>query len=168
MNTDNALIQAATRAWTSGIARATEQFTRLQPQDFQREVAPGRNTVFYLFGHLIAIHDRMYELLGFGPRSFAYLDDSFISLPDQGKNSYPELSELQAAWSSLHPRLEEHLRALRPEAWSGPHSAVSQAEFEESPWRNRFSILLSRTTHLAYHMGQIRLARPESQEGADG
>jgi hypothetical protein len=41
--------------------------------------------------------------------------------------------------------------------WLQRHSAVSEEEFAKDPSRNRFSILLSRTNHLSYHLGQAVL-----------
>ena len=131
----------------------------MRAEEFEFEVAPGRNRVLYLFGHLLAIHDGMYALLGFGARAYTHLDRLFLTEPDCTGSEYPALAELRAAWTSLHPTLDDKLQTLSPEAWAGPHTAVSQADFKENPRRNRFSVLLSRTNHLAHHMGQVRLAK---------
>ena len=163
MSTDQRLVQAAIRAWTSSVARAAEEFARLHPEDFERTVAPGKNRLIYLYGHLIAIHDRMIPLLGIGERACEALDAPFITAPDSPAASYPTLDELRAAWRRVHAALESGTLALTPEAWSEAHTAVSADDFDKSPWRNRFSVLLSRTSHLAYHMGQIRLARGASE-----
>ena len=40
-----------------------------------------------------------------------------------------------------------------------PYSAVSAEDFAQDPSRNRFAILLSRTNHLSYHLGQAMLGR---------
>jgi len=42
--------------------------------------------------------------------------------------------------------------------WVQRHSAVSEEDFAKDPSRNRFAILLSRTNHLSYHLGQALLA----------
>jgi hypothetical protein len=39
---------------------------------------------------------------------------------------------------------------------------VSEQDFEREPHRNRFGVLLGRTAHLTYHMGQAALARPKA------
>jgi hypothetical protein len=36
---------------------------------------------------------------------------------------------------------------------------VSDEDFEKEPHRNRFTVLLGRTAHLSYHVGQATLAR---------
>jgi len=38
------------------------------------------------------------------------------------------------------------------------HSVVSEEDFAANPLRNRFAILLSRTSHVSYHLGQAVLA----------
>jgi hypothetical protein len=35
---------------------------------------------------------------------------------------------------------------------------VSDADFGVNPLRNRLAVLLSRTEHIAYHLGQVALA----------
>jgi hypothetical protein len=37
------------------------------------------------------------------------------------------------------------------------HSAVSEEDFLREPHRNRFTVLLGRTAHIAYHVGQAKL-----------
>jgi ribose 1,5-bisphosphokinase PhnN len=41
--------------------------------------------------------------------------------------------------------------------WAQRHTAVSEEDFAKDASRNRFSILLSRTNHLSYHLGQAVL-----------
>jgi ribose 1,5-bisphosphokinase PhnN len=41
--------------------------------------------------------------------------------------------------------------------WAQRHSAVSEEDFAKDASRNRFAILLSRTNHLSYHLGQAVL-----------
>jgi hypothetical protein len=40
---------------------------------------------------------------------------------------------------------------------------VSEEDFEREPHRNRFTVLLGRTAHLAYHVGQATLARLKTE-----
>ena len=49
----------ALRAWKLVIAQLDQMFSSMSDDELQREVAPGRNRVFYLMGHLTAVHDRL-------------------------------------------------------------------------------------------------------------
>jgi hypothetical protein len=120
-------------------------------------VAPNRNTARYLFGHLIAVHDLMGQLIGVSSRRFEFLDPLFLSTPDGEASHYPGSEELRDYWRSVHDRLDEGILAMSVDKWARPHVGLSDADFERRPWRNRYSILLSRTSHLAIHMGQLRL-----------
>ena len=51
------------------------------------------------------------------------------------------------------------MEALPAEAWLEKHDAVSAEDFESEPLRNRLSVLLSRTAHVQFHTGQIRLIK---------
>ena len=42
--------------------------------------------------------------------------------------------------------------------WVQRHAAVSEEDFAKDASRNRFAVLLSRTNHLSYHLGQAVLA----------
>ena len=41
--------------------------------------------------------------------------------------------------------------------WLQRYTAVSEEDFAKDASRNRFAILLSRTNHLSYHLGQAVL-----------
>ena len=45
-----------------------------------------------------------------------------------------------------------------PAEWTERHTSVSEADFAANPLRNRLAVLLSRTGHVAYPLGQCVLA----------
>jgi hypothetical protein len=56
--------------------------------------------------------------------------------------------------------LFEGFASISAADWLKKHAAVSEEDFLKEPLRNRLAILLSRTNHLAYHLGQTAL-RPK-------
>src|SRR5712675_1236434 len=80
MATENALIDGALRNWHSNMDRVGGFFRSLSDDDLQKEIAPGKNRLIYIWGHLSATNDRMIPLLGFGERRYPELDLIFISL----------------------------------------------------------------------------------------
>jgi hypothetical protein len=54
-------------------------------------------------------------------------------------------------------RMAKGFEVMSRSDWLQRHSAVSEEEFAKDPSRNRFSILLGRTNHLSYHLGQLVL-----------
>jgi hypothetical protein len=42
--------------------------------------------------------------------------------------------------------------------WLQKHGAVSEEDFLREPHWNQFTILLARTAHIAYHLGQAKLS----------
>lgn len=154
----------AVRAWKLTVDRLDQMFRDAQDDDLLLPVAPGRNRVFYLLGHLTAVHDRMLPLLGLGQRLHPELDADFLDRPDDpespDRNRLPA-SALRRAWSDVNARLTAAIEALPHDAWLERHAAVSDEEFAKEPHRNRLSVLLSRTTHAGYHQGQVTLALKE-------
>jgi len=61
-------------------------------------------------------------------------------------------------WAEVNGSLSEKLGRLTPPKWLQRHMAMSDEEYAKDPTRNRLSVLLSRTNHLSYHLGQIILA----------
>jgi hypothetical protein len=80
-------------AWKTNIDRADKLFLALTPDQLEKEIAPGKNRLIYLWGHLTAVHDRMLPLLGFGPRLHPELDDIFLSKPDRSVQKELERSK---------------------------------------------------------------------------
>jgi hypothetical protein len=154
---EQALVTAALSSWKGNIDRADRLFSALNEEQLQKEVAPGKNRLIYLWGHLTAVHDRMLPLLGLGERLHPELDPIFISNPDRTVAKLPPAEELKKSWSEVNSRLFEGLENLSPAQWLERHSSVSKEDFARDPSRNRFAILLSRTAHIAFHVGQTAL-----------
>ena len=57
MNMEDSLIDAALRGWKSNVERADKFFGTLSPEQLERQVAPGRNRLISLWGHLAAVND---------------------------------------------------------------------------------------------------------------
>jgi len=41
--------------------------------------------------------------------------------------------------------------------WLGRHTAVSAEDFANEPLRNKLNVLMGRTIHESYHLGQLNL-----------
>ena len=152
---DQILTKSVLDAWTSHVSRVDQLIDKLSDEQLQREVSPGRNTGTYLLGHLVAVHDRMLPLLGLGERKYAHLDDTFLSSPDKSGKEMPSLAELRSGWKAVNAELAEQFKNLQPVDWFQKHTSVSEEDFAKEPHRNRLSVLISRTNHLAEHRGQM-------------
>ena len=53
---------------------------------------------------------------------------------------------------------DRHTTQFTAADWAQKHRAMSDADFATNPRRNRLAVLLSRTGHVAYHLGQCALA----------
>jgi len=98
-------------------------------------------------------------LLGLGQRRHPELDSLFISNPDRSSQNIPSGAELKPIWDEVNDALWAAFTNLLPADWTQKHTAVSEEDYKLEPHRNRFTILLGRTAHLAYHFGQAKLAR---------
>jgi hypothetical protein len=161
MTAEKSLIDSALRGWKFNVERAEELFGTLSPEQLEREVAPGKNRLIYLWGHLAAVNDRLLPLLGIGERLHPEFDSMFISNPDKSVALTVSKESLKPAWQEINQKLWEGFSKFSYSDWAQRHAAVSEQDFEREPHRNRFGVLLGRTAHLAYHLGQAALARPK-------
>lgn len=159
MKSEALFATVAVNSWKQVIGRLDQLLSPVSDDFLQTKVAPGRNRIFYLIGHLTAVHDRMLPMLRFGERLHPEFDAIFLDNPD-GK-AVDEISpvELRKAWAEVNGKLTAAIEALRPEQWLERHTAVSEEDFEKDQSRNRLAVLLSRTNHASFHTGQIRLTQ---------
>jgi DinB superfamily len=154
---EQALVAAVVNSWKLNIERADRLFPPLTEEQLLKEVAPGKNRLIYLWGHLTAVHDRMLPLLVLGPRVYPEFDALFLMNPDKAAPTLPAAHEIRKAWDDVNGRLLAGFESLSATAWLEKHASVSDEEFAKDPLRNRFSILLSRTAHISFHLGQTAL-----------
>jgi len=157
MTPEQSVVASAVQAWTQNLERAGALFSGLSEQQLQSEIAPGKNRLIYLWGHLIAVHDAMLPLLALGPRLHPELDDAFVKRPDRSVADLPSAADLRRHWVEVNETLLKGLGAFTAPDWAQPHAAVSIEDFAANPLRNRLAVLLSRTGHVAYHLGQAVL-----------
>ena len=151
-------VQVAINSWRIVLERVNKTLSNLKDDQLLKEVAPGRNRVIYLWGHLTAIHDAMFPILGLGERLHPELDAIFVSSPDKTGAHLPSAGELRKYWDEVNGKLLSQFASLSADEWLQRHYAVSEEDYAKDPTRNRLAVLLSRTNHMSYHLGQITLA----------
>jgi len=145
----------ALNAWDTYINRADKLFASLSDEQLQTETAPGRNSGVYLLGHLTAVHDALIPLFGLGEMMYPQLQDPFLNNPEKSDFAKPSIPELKTYWAEVNKKLSQYFNQFTPEEWLKKHNAVSEADFEKEPHRNRLNVLVNRTNHLSYHLGQL-------------
>lgn len=153
------LTNTALNSWKLVVGRVDQAIAPLTDEQLQRQIAPGKNRLLYLVGHLTVTHDRMFPLLGLGERLHPELDQAYVANPDRALPDPVSASDLKRAWSEVNSKLTAAFEALTPKEWLQKHGAVSDEDFAKDPTRNRLAVLLSRTSHAAYHGGQAILAK---------
>jgi hypothetical protein len=159
MTNEELLANAALKSWNQVLGRFNKDLAPLTDEQFQKRVAPGKNRLFYLYGHLTAVHDRLLPMLGVGDRLHPELDEAFITNPDGTLADPVSVADLRKAWTEINSKLTAALEHFTPADWLRKHAAVSDQDFATDPSRNRLAVVLSRTNHLSFHTGQIVLTK---------
>jgi hypothetical protein len=148
---------AAVKAFKQNLDRTTKFFSTLTDEQLKTQITPGKNRLIYLWGHLIAVNDAMFPLLGIGELLHPELEDIYLKSPDGPSATLPA-ADLNLAWKTINEKLLAAFDSFTPSQWLERHNSISEEDFAIDPTRNRFAILLSRTSHIAYHLGQAVLA----------
>lgn len=159
MDQQELFIRMALQAWEVNLRRVNAIFNGLSDEDLSQEIAPGKNRVIYLLGHLAAVNDAMLPLLGFGKKEFPELEETFLSKPDRAVAELPSAKELREYWTKSNELLTAHFSKLSPGEWFQRHTSMTDEDFIKEPHRNKLSVLISRTNHLSYHLGQLILVK---------
>lgn len=152
-------VHTVIKAWETQVNRMNDFFDNASDDELMREVAPERNRGIYLLGHLTAVNDGIMPLLGLGEKLYPQLEKPFISTPDKSGLELPPLNALRQYWSDVNEKLMEHFVRLEPAEWLAKHAAISAEDFAKEPHRNRLNVIIARTTHMHYHLGQLIFLR---------
>ena len=141
--------------WELQNKRLNDLLNNLTDEQLAPETAPGRNTGIYLLGHLIAVNDAILPLLNLGDKLYPQLYEIFVEKPDKSGQKFPAVSELKMYWKKVSETLREHFNNMPIEEWFKRHMSVSEEDFAKEPHRNKLNVVINRTNHQSYHMGQI-------------
>jgi hypothetical protein len=151
----NTAIKVAVSNWELQNTRLNGLLDKLTDERLSAATAPNRNSGVYLLGHLTAVSDGMFTYLELGERLYPELDNIFVRNPETANLEKPSIIELKDAWNRVNTMLKQQMDKLLPADWFTKHSAISGEDFEKEPHRNKLNILINRTIHQSYHLGQL-------------
>jgi hypothetical protein len=157
--TTDTMVKMVIDRWNASIKNWDTLLHSLTDEQLQKEIAPGRNRGVYLLGHLIAVHDEMMILLDMGQKLYPELHEVFIKSADKATAQIPSTSELRSFWARQCEVFGQKFDRLKPQEWFEKHTAVSAEGFAKEPHRNKLNIIITRTSHLQYHIGQLVLLK---------
>lgn len=159
MSRDELFIKMVLQAWDQQIKRASKVFDSFTDEELYTEIAPGKNRIIYLLGHLTVVHDMMLPLLDLGERNYPQLDDIFLKNPDRFTDNLPTVQELRIYWRDINVILAGFFKTLPVDEWFSRHTMISDEDFAKEPNRNKLSVVITRTNHVAMHLGQMLLVK---------
>lgn len=157
MRNENLFIKMAVMAWESQVKLGDKILSKLNEQQLMSEVVPSKNRGAYILGHLIAVSDSMLPLVFSVESQYPHLLPIYIKTPDKQIENNHSIDDLRAKWDSMNKRLLELIDQMPIEGWLEKHNSISKEDFIKEPHRNKLNVLINRTSHLAYHLGQLAL-----------
>ena len=159
MTTTEIMLKMVFDRWDGALKNWDTILNSLTDDQLNQEIVTGKNRGIYLLGHMIAVHDDMLVLLGMGEKLFPELHEPFIKSPDKAVAEIPSAEKLKTCWVKQCSVLKQNFQSLQADAWFEKHTAVSAEDFAREPHRNKLNIIITRTTHLTYHTGQLMLLK---------
>lgn len=141
----------ALRTWKATVGRFDDIVVAASDEELEREVTAGKSRLSYLIGHLTALNDRLFTVLGLGERNHAELDAEFGEERDAHRAIGLSARRMRQAWNDVNAALLAGMERLTPEQWLEKAALLDEA--------NRLSVLLDWTDHLSLHSTQIRMTR---------
>lgn len=157
-------VKMAISAWDSQVKQMDKLLDSLTDEQWMNEIAPGKNRGIYLLGHLAAVNDYMLSLFEFSDRLHPEWEHMFVRTPDKSGHEFPSLTELKKYWRQVNETLATHFNKMEPETWFTKHTSVSEEAFAKEPHRNKLNVLINRTNHQSYHLGQIVLLQGKNSD----
>jgi hypothetical protein len=159
MNSNEIMLKIIFDRWYGALKNCDTLINSLSDEQLLKEIAPNKNRGIYLLGHLIAVHDDMLKLLNLGEKMYPALQVPFIASADGAVAEIPSVKELRVFWTNQCESMKTKFDSLKAEEWLEKHTAVSEEDFKQEPHRNKLNIIVTRTTHLTYHTGQLALLK---------
>ncbi len=145
--------------WYGSIKNFDSILSNISDEALLKEIVPGKNRGIYLLGHLIAVHDDMLVLLDMSSRQYPELQQPFLKEADNAATQMPTVAALKSIWATQCEVLKQKFDSLPVDAWFEKHTAVAAEDFAKEPHRNKLNIIITRTSHLQYHTGQVALLK---------
>ena len=158
-NQNELVVKMVFDAWNNQQKTANKLLETLTDEQLQQDVAAGKNSGIYLLGHLTSVHDDMHRILNFGAKLYPDLDAPFIKSADKSGQEFPSATLLRKYWNDVNNSLTNHFGKLNSNDWFTRHMSVSEEDFAKEPHRNKLNIIINRTNHMAYHLGQMTLLK---------
>ena len=136
MTNEGSYVALGLKVWKAQLDRADKLFGGLSSEVVLREIAPGRNRLLYLWGHLTAMHDAMLPLLGLGDRFHPEFDVAFVSNPDKSQAAIPSHEQVRQVWKTVNGELWKGFEKMSWSDWLQRHTAVSEEDFAKDASRH--------------------------------
>ena len=154
------IVQQILNAWSGQNKAVTDLLNKHTDEVFMQQVAPGRNRGIYLLGHLVAVNDGLLPLFGLGDKLYPQLEKTFLAEADSPSAAMPSVSELKQYWETINTTLTNHFNKMTVSDWMDRHTKISPEDFVKEPMRNKLNVLIGRSIHQGYHVGQLALLNP--------
>ncbi len=112
-NTTEISVKMAIDAWKSQNEKIDKFLAEISDDELKSEIAPGKNSGVYLVGHLAAVNDNLFQILGLGESLYPELLEIFLKNPDSEEAKNFSIDDLKKYWSEINNRFPKNSTNFR-------------------------------------------------------
>jgi hypothetical protein len=147
--------QMILEAWHKRVQEINKILSLLSDENLNSEIAPQRNKGTWIIAHLAATNDSLIKILELGEH---IKSDYRLYFNMSGKEiEFLPASEIRKYWNETSTQVNKKIDGFSTLNWFQKHASISSEDFSKEPHRNKLNVLKDRTSHLAYHAGQLVL-----------
>ena len=134
--------------WVNGV------LSGLADEDFNLELAPGKNNGVWILGHLIVCDDDFSEYMGKDEILYPqYIELFGQHTKVQSPEKYPSVKELRESWKKVCEKNVKVYKQITDEELKEDHALVKNAE--DDYFKTKENIIMHWQLHEMYHAGQL-------------
>jgi hypothetical protein len=149
------MVKMVLDSWNKLLKEFDAALDAVTDEQLEHPIAPNKNRGIYILGHMVVVHDEIQQVLGFGELSYLEINKMFND-PDNVNTAMPSAQTLRGYWKNINEVLAKRFAELTPQEWFEKHTLVSAEDFATQPHRNKLNVMITRTCHVAHHLGQIK------------
>lgn len=143
-------------AWNRYLEQLGDLFNNL-PDNGDLENSFNKNRLLYTIGHLTALNDETGVELGLRELLYPELVNDFLVETYRTSNSGQSIHNLLAYWRNVNCTLTSYISDMQLSDWFEDKAGLLNNELQGTPQGSKLNVILTKTHHLVYHLGQLAL-----------
>ncbi len=152
-------IKMITDNWNVMVSKVNNIVNTYTDDELELPVAPEKNKVKWIIGHLAAVNDLTLSILGVSEVTNPKQANRFTKTPFNKAQNLISIKEIKEYWFKTSELINSGTKKFSANDWFQKHNSITAEEFVKEPHRNKLNVLMGRANHISHHIGQMSLVK---------